>query len=345
MADHSRADRHERSMEPVTIATVSSCTLAPKQVWDLVDGAGDTVFVFPGAGWHWTRVAVELLSDAPPFVDEMRRCDAAFTEFLDWSPLEFLRGDIGASGTDRVDVMQPVLFAVMVSVAALARSQGIVPDAVLGHSQGEIAAAYVAGALSLREAAKIVTSLSKAISTISGAGGMVSIPLPIHHVCALIEPWGESLSVAAQNGPASTVVTGYAAALDELVAGCERDRVPAVRIPVAYAAHSTQVEAMRETLRETLSDLQPRTGDIPFISGVTGAGLDTSILDGDYWFANLRQPVLFEQAVRWSYEHGYRTFLEASPLPVLTSGIRESVDEYGAHHPVVTAAAPLGGDT
>ena len=86
---------------------------------------------------------------------------------------------------------------------------------------------------------------------------------------------------------------------------------------------------MRETLRETLSGLQPRTGDIAFISAVTGAGLDTSILDGDYWFANLRQPVLFEQAVRWSYEHGYRTFIEASPHPVLTDGIRDSLDEYG----------------
>ena len=86
---------------------------------------------------------------------------------------------------------------------------------------------------------------------------------------------------------------------------------------------------MRESLREGLSELKPRNGDIAFVSGVTGAGLDTSILDGDYWFANLRQPVLFEQAVRWSYEHGYRTFLEASPLPVLTEGIRDSLDEYG----------------
>ncbi|MDT5101208.1 MAG: hypothetical protein QOC76_4945 [Mycobacterium sp.] len=345
MADHSRADRHERSTEPVTIATISSCTLAPKSVWGLADGSGKTVFVFPGPGWHWTRMAVELLHDASIFADEMRRCEDAFTEFVDWSLLDFLRGDIGSLSTDRVDVMQPLLFAVMVSVAAHARSLGIVPDAVLGHSHGEIAAAYVAGALSLRDGAKVVTSLSKAISTISGAGGMVSIPLPIHRVCALIEPWGESLCVAAQNGPASTVVTGYAAALGDFVAACERDRVPVVRIPVEYAAHSTQVESMRETLRDTLSDLQPRTGAIAFISGVTGAGLDTSILDGDYWFANLRQPVLFEQAIRWSYEHGYRTFLEASPLPVLTSGIRESVDEYGAHQPVVTAAVPLGGDT
>ena len=229
---------------------------------------------------------------------------------------------------DRVDVVQPVLFAVMVSLAAQWRALGIQPDAVLGHSQGEIAAAYVAGALSLRDAAKVVTLRSKAISAIAGTGGMVSIPQPVERVRALIEPWGQSISVAAQNGPSSTVVTGNAAALDELMTGCERDDVSATRIPVDYASHSAHVEELRETLRESLSGLQPRAGDIAFISAVTGAGLDTSILDGDYWFANLRQPVLFEQAVRWSYEHGYRTFIESSPHPVLTVGIQESLEEY-----------------
>ena len=241
----------------------------------------------------------------------------------------------GSPNLDRVDVVQPVLFAVMVSLAAQWRALGIQPDAVLGHSQGEIAAAYVAGALSLREAAKVVTLRSKAISAIAGTGGMVSISRPVERVLALIEPWGRSISVAAQNGPSSTVVTGNAAALDELMAGCERDDVPATRIPVDYASHSAEVEELRETLRESLSGLRPRTSDIAFISAVTGAGLDTSILDGDYWFANLRQPVLFEQAVRWAYEHGYRTFVESSPHPVLNVGIQESLEDYGDDHSVV----------
>ena len=236
---------------------------------------------------------------------------------------------------DRVDVVQPVLFAVMVSLAAQWRALGIHPDAVLGHSQGEIAAAYVAGALSLRDAAKVVTLRSKAVRAIAGTGGMVSIPRPVERVHALIEPWAQSISVAAQNGPSSTVVTGNAAALDELMAVCERDEVPATRIPVDYASHSAHVEELRETLRESLSGLQPRTGEIAFISAVTGAGLDTKILDGDYWFANLRQPVLFEQAVRWSYEHGYRTFVESSPHPVLIAGIQESLEDYGDDHTVV----------
>jgi acyl transferase domain-containing protein len=204
-----------------------------------------------------------------------------------------VRGGVGSPSLDRVDVVQPVLFAVMVSLAAQWRALGIHPDAVLGHSQGEIAAAYVAGALSLRDAAKVVTLRSKAITAIAGTGGMVSIPWPVERVLALVQPWGLSISLAAQNGPSSTVVTGNAAALDELMAACERDDVPATRIPVDYASHSADVEELRETLRESLSGLQPRASDITFISAVTGAGLDTSILDGDYWFANLRQRVLF----------------------------------------------------
>jgi NADPH:quinone reductase-like Zn-dependent oxidoreductase/malonyl CoA-acyl carrier protein transacylase/nucleoside-diphosphate-sugar epimerase/acyl carrier protein len=332
---HSELDPHDVAYSLSGSAAISSCTSAPNVATGKAAATGGTVFVFPGQGSQWTGMAVELVDTAPAFADQMRLCDAAFAEFVDWSLLEIVRGGVRSSSLDRVDVVQPVLFALMVSLAAQWRALGIHPAAVLGHSQGEIAAAYVAGALSLRDAAKVVTLRSKAISAIAGTGGMVSIPRPVDRVLALIEPWGQSISIAAQNGPSSTVVTGNAAALDELMAGCERDDVPATRIPVDYASHSAHVEALRETLRESLSGLQPRTGDIAFISAVTGAGLDTSILDGDYWFANLRQPVLFEQAVRWAYEHGYRTFIESSPHPVMNVGIEESLEDYGDDHSVV----------
>ena len=317
------------------LAAIASGAPAPNVVAGKAAATGGTVFVFPGQGSQWTGMAVELLGTAPAFADEMRCCDAAFGEFVDWSLLEIVREDVDSPSLDRVDVVQPVLFAMMVSLAAQWRALGIQPDAVLGHSQGEIAAAYVAGALSLRDAAKVVTLRSKAISAIAGTGGMVSIQRPVEQTYALIEPWAQSISVAAQNGPSSTVVTGNAAALDELIAVCERDEVPVTRIPVDYASHSAHVEELREALRESLSGLQPRTGEIAFISAVTGAGLDTKILDGDYWFANLRQPVLFEQAVRWSYEHGYRTFVESSPHPVLIAGIQESLEDCGDDHSVV----------
>jgi acyl transferase domain-containing protein len=306
--------------------------------------AGGKVFVFSDQGTPWTGMAIELLDSAPAFANQMRLCDAAFAEFVDWPLLEAVRGGVGPPSLDGVDVGQPVLFAVMVSLAAQWRALGVRPDAVLGHSQGEIAAAYVAGALSLRDAVKVVTLRSKAISAIAGTGGMVSIPRPVERVHALIEPWGQSISVAAQNGPSSTLVTGNAAALDELMVVCERDEVPVTRIPVDYALHSAHVEALRETLRDSLSGLQPRTGEIAFISAVTGAGLDTKILDGDYWFANLRQPVLFEQAVRWSYEHGYRTFVESGPHPGWTAGIRETLEGRGEDHSVVGTLRHNEGD-
>ncbi len=317
------------------LAAVASCTPAPNVVSGRAAATGGTVFVFPGQGSQWPGMAVELLDSTPAFADQMRLCDAAFAEFVDWSLLETVRGGVSSPSLDRVDVVQLVLFAVMVSLAAQWRAMGIHPDAVLGHSQGEIAAAYVAGALSLRDAAKVVTLRSRAITAIAGTGGMVAIPLPVERVLMLIEPWSRSISLAAQNGPSSAVVTGNAAALDQLVAACERDDVPVTRIPVDYALHSADVEELRETLRESLSGLQPRATDIAFISAVTGAELDPLILDGDYWFANLRQPVLFEQAVRWSYEHGYRTFVESSPHPMLTVGIQETLEDYPDGHSVV----------
>lgn len=312
---------------------------APHAAIGKVAARGATVFVFPGQVPQWTGRAVGPLNFGPVFADQLRTCDAAFAEFVDWSLVEAVRGGVDSPSLDRVNVAQPMLFAVMVSLAAQWRALGIHPDAVLGHSHGEIAAAYVAGALSLRDAAKVVTSRTRAIGAIAGSGGMVWMPRPVERVFALIEPWGQSISVAAQDGPSSTVVSGDAAALAELLIACERDGLPAKPIPVEYPLHRAHVEVLRETLRESLAGLQPRTSKIAFISAVTGAGLDTSILDGDYWFANLRQPVLFEQAVRWSYNHGCRTFMESSPHPVLITGIQEALQDYAedsavAEHPI-----------
>jgi acyl transferase domain-containing protein len=325
------ADREESLLG---LAAIAAGRPRPNVVVGRAAASGATVFVFPGLGSQWTGMAVELLDSSKSFADQMRRCDAAFAEFVDWSLLEVVRSGVGCPGVDRADVVQPVLFALMASLAAQWRALGIHPDAVVGHSQGELAAAYVAGALSLRDAAMVVTRQSAAIETISGRGGMVSIAESMQRVHSLIEPWDQSISVAAQNGPGVTVVAGDAGALDELMDVCERDTVSATRLPVDHALHSADVEVLRETLLASLSEVQPRTGGLAFISSVTGAGLDTTILDGAYWFANLRQPVLFEQSVRWAYEHGYRTFVEVGAHPVLCDGIRDSLRDYGDAHTV-----------
>ncbi len=297
----------------------------------VVDGAaGGTVFVFPGYGWQWTDMAAELLGSAPVFADVMARCDAAFSEFLDWSLLDAVLGGAGPSPPRGAHFTQPVSFAVMVSLAAQWMALEIRPDAVLGHSHGEVAAAYVAGGLSLRDAAKVVAQRSIGLSAIAGSGDIVSVPLPVDRVLAVIERSHSPISVTAHNGPSSTVVTGPPAAVEDLMAELERNGVSALRLPVDYPADCGQIDELLPALRTSLSDLAPRRAEISFVSSVTGAGLDTSILDGDYWFANLRQTVLFEQAVRWVCEHGYRTFIETSPTPVLVECIRESVDQYSA---------------
>jgi KS-AT-KR-ACP domain-containing polyene macrolide polyketide synthase/pimaricinolide synthase PimS2/candicidin polyketide synthase FscD len=145
----------------------------------LVEGtanvAGRTVFVFPGQGAQWAGMALELLDTAPVFAGKMAECAAALSEFADWSLFDALRDETMLA---RVDVVQPVSFAVMVSLAALWQATGIEPDAVVGHSQGEIAAACVSGALSLRDAAAVVALRSKAIrDELAGHGGMVSVSL------------------------------------------------------------------------------------------------------------------------------------------------------------------------
>lgn len=276
------------------LAAIASSVPAPNVSVGEATATGRTVFVFPGLGSQWRGMALELLDSAQAFTDQMRECDAAFAELVDWSLLGVLRGDVGAPSLSRVDVLQPVLFAVMVSLARQWQAMGIHPDAVLGDSQGEIAAAYTAGVFSLRDAATVVVEQSKAIRSIADAAALVKVS-----------------------------------------ARCERNDLPGKRIRVDLALDSAQIEGLREEMRASLSALQPQSCEVDFISTVTGARLDTSILDGDYWFANLRQPVLLEQAVRWSSQHGYRCFIESSPEPVLAASIEQTLDDCGSDHCVV----------
>ncbi|WP_410671459.1 type I polyketide synthase [Amycolatopsis sp. cmx-4-68] len=294
-------------------------------VQGVVRGSGRTAFVFPGQGSQWAGMAVELMAGSPVFAARIEECAAALASQVDWSLLDVLRGVEGAPGFDRVDVVQPVLWAVMVSLAALWRSYGVEPSAVVGHSQGEIAAAVVADALSLEDGALVVALRSKAILALAGRGGMVSIPLP--HGEVLLD---DRISVAAINGPRSTVVSGDAEALDDLMARCEAADIRAKRIPVDYASHSAHVEAIEAELLELLAPIRPRAAGIPFYSTVTGDLLDTSVMDARYWYENLRNTVRFEEVVRQLAERGHSVFVECSPHPVLTIGVQDTVDELAA---------------
>ncbi|MFW6693104.1 type I polyketide synthase [Streptomyces sp. MAR4 CNX-425] len=293
--------------------------------------AGDArpVFVFPGQGSQWIGMALELMDSAPVFADHLQACAQALAPHVDWDLLKVLQDPDGAA-LERVDVVQPVLFSVMVSLAQLWRAHGVEPAAVVGHSQGEIAAAYVAGALSLEDAARVVALRSRALVGLAGGGGMASVALSADATAERLAPWAGRVGIAAMNGPVSTVVSGDAAALDEVLAGCEADGVRARRIPVDYASHSPQVEQVRDELMEALAGIAPRAAQIPFHSTVSGEAVDTSGLDAAYWCANLREPVRFEEVTRLLLEQGHRVFLEASPHPVLTVGVQETIESAGA---------------
>ncbi|WSR39259.1 HAD-IIIC family phosphatase [Kitasatospora purpeofusca] len=295
-----------------------------------------TVFVFPGQGSQWIGMARELLDFSPVFAEKMADCAAALEPFADgWSLLDVVRDD-NAHALDRVDVVQPVLFAVMVSLAELWRSLGVKPTAVVGHSQGEIAAAHVAGALTLDDAARIVALRSRAILRLSGRGGMLSVLAPQERIH---EHLTAGLQIAVVNGPEQVVVSGAPEELDTLAARCETDGIQARRIAVDYASHSPQVEELREELLHLLAPVTPRTGHTPLISTVTGEAIDTATMDAAYWFTNLRETVRFDTALTTLLTTGHHVFVETSPHPVLLGAVAQNA----GHHRVagVTAVGTL----
>ncbi|MDC0774063.1 beta-ketoacyl synthase N-terminal-like domain-containing protein, partial [Streptomyces sp. HD] len=197
----------------------------------------------------------------------------------------------------------------------------------MGHSQGEIAAAVVAGGLSLEDGARVVALRSKAIRAIAGRGGMVSLAQPLADVEELLTAWAGRIDIAAVNGPGSVVVAGDADALDELMAHCEAGEIRARRIPVDYASHTRHVEAIEAELAEVLAAVSPRSGEVPFFSTTEAEVMDTAGLDGGYWYRNLRQRVRFADAVQGLVEQGYAAFVEVSSHPVLGMAVQEAAPD------------------
>ena len=293
---------------------------------------GDVVFVFPGQGAQWPGMAAELLDSSPVFAAALAECDEALREYVDWSVLDVVRQEPGAPDLGRIDVVQPALFALHVALAALWEHMGVRPAAVVGHSQGEIAAAVVSGALSLSDGARVVVVRSALFAKeLVGAGEMAWIGSSVEDVEARLAPWRDRLSIAGRNSPRSVTVVGEPEALDLLVAGCAADGIRTRIIGTSVASHSPQIEPLHARIVAALGDtIKPRPGRVPFYSTVSGAVTDTTGLDAEYWYRNVREPVDFEAAVRSLIADGHTFFIECSVHPMHVVSVRENAEALGA---------------
>ncbi|WBB80640.1 SDR family NAD(P)-dependent oxidoreductase [Micromonospora sp. WMMD882] len=292
------------------------------------------VFVFPGQGGQWVGMGRELARSEPVFRGVLVECAAVFGEFVEWSLLDVVEG---GSVPEGIDVVQPVLFAVQVGLAALWRSWGVEPAAVVGHSMGEVAAACVAGVLSLSDAARVICVRSGLLRGISGRGAMAVVELGAGEVEEVVASFGGAVVVAAWNGPVTTVVAGSSEAVDEVVGLLSARGVFARRVQVDVASHSPQVDGLRGELLAGLGSVSPGVGSVPWYSTVRGGVLAGGEAVAGYWWENLREPVRFAPVVGRLLADGLTCFLEISPHPVLSAAVEQSLARH--HGPGVTLAS------
>ncbi|BCB89378.1 phenolphthiocerol synthesis polyketide synthase type I Pks15/1 [Phytohabitans suffuscus] len=290
---------------------------------------GRVVFVFPGQGAQWPGMARELTEQSPVFAGRLAECAAALAPHLDWSIMDVLRGVPEAPSLTRTDVVQPVLFAVMLSLAELWQAHGVRPDAVVGHSQGEIAAACLAGAIPLPVAARMVALRGKALTGLSGAGAMGSVLMPYDALAERLPGWGGRVEVAAVNGPTSVIVSGDADAVADLLDRLAAEGVRTRRIQADGAGHSAHVDPLRPRMEEAFAGVEPAATPLAFYSTVTGERMGTEELDPGYWHRNVRQTVHFEKATRALLDAGHTTFVELSPHPVLALALQGTATAAG----------------
>jgi acyl transferase domain-containing protein/NAD(P)-dependent dehydrogenase (short-subunit alcohol dehydrogenase family)/acyl carrier protein len=285
----------------------------------------DVVFVYSGQGPQWWGMGRELLGSQPVFADALAACDEAMRAHVPWRLLDQFKADQEHSRLDQTEFAQPALFALQVGLTALWRHWGVTPSAVVGHSVGEIAAAYAAGVLDLATAARLALLRGRIMQVATGRGRMAAVDIDAAEGERLAAASGGKLSVAAVNAPRSVVLSGHPEALDELLATLSERGIGHKALPVNYAFHSSQMEPMRIELEAAFASLKPSQGGIALYSTVTGERCDGNAMDARYWGRNLRGTVRFAAAVQALGRDGFRMFLELSPHPVLGWGIEATL--------------------
>src|SRR4051794_40338367 len=279
----------------------------------------------------------ELLATEPAFREAMERCDTTIASEAGWSVLAVLAGADAARPFDDIDVVQPTLFAMQVALAAQWRAWGIEPGAVVGHSMGEIAAAHVAGALTLQDAVAVICRRSTLLRRVAGEGAMAVVELGPDKTEAMLGDRRDRVSVAVSNGPRSTVISGDPAAIDDVIAQLEAADVFCRRVKVDVASHSPQMDPLLADLGAAIGTIAPRPTDLTMYSTVDAGVADGRRLDAGYWARNLRQPVRFGDALALAAADGHDVVIEISPHPVLLPAVAEVLRLGGGHGTVVAS--------
>jgi acyl transferase domain-containing protein len=288
-------------------------------------------FICPGQGGQWIGMARQLIADEPVFGAAMAECDRAARRHVAWSLLEQVAAGDRPEGVllGRIDVIQPALVAIAIAYARLFREFGIDAAAVVGHSMGEISAACIAGALSVDDAMRIACRRGALLHTVSGCGAMALVELSREEAELRIGGWRARLTVAASNSPRSSIISGDVEAVDQLITALQRDDIFCRRVNVDVASHSPQMEPLASQLVTELEDMRATRAAVPFYSTVVGRRVDGRELNGPYWGRNLRDPVLFTEAIRQVLVDGITNFVELGPHPVLIQAIEQTAHSIG----------------
>jgi len=280
-------------------------------------------FVFSGMGPQWWAMGRQLLAEEPIFAEKVKQCDRLFAQYADWSFWDELTADEEKSRIDETQIAQCGLFAVQVALAALWKEWGIVPEAIVGHSLGEVAAAHVAGVLTLEEATLTIFHRSRLQATTAGQGKMLAVGLSATEAEKYLAGREDRVSIAAINSPNGVTLSGDAEVLEAIAQSLEEKEifVRLLRVEVPY--HSPAMEPLRAELAASLAGSKPQPATVPLYSTVTAKQISGPEMDGDYWGHNMRNSVLFAEAIAEMMEAGYDLFVEISAHPVLANNIVE----------------------
>ncbi|WP_127112105.1 type I polyketide synthase [Shimia sediminis] len=287
-------------------------------------GTRPLTFVYTGMGPQWWGMGQQLYADNPVFKAAVDEADAAFQVHSGWSILAEMLSNEDVSRMARNEIAQPANFIIQVGLTAVWKSLGVTPQAVLGHSVGEVTAAYVAGALSLSDAALVSYHRSRCQQKMAGRGGMLAVGLGPEAAGDLADLYPGQISIAAINSPSSVALAGDMNALQEVSDILEEEDIFNRILKVEVAYHSHQMDPLEAELKEVLASLSPKIPQIPLWSSVTAEPVETALHDADYWWLNVRQDVRFADAMQAMCDSGEDLFLEVGPHPVLAPSIKEN---------------------